>query len=69
MLPLFLPPAPVGSKLRGWYSTPLVGTSLSIQLCHGHEKCLGFICLLSFVPFVFQIRIFIVLSYENETVL
>jgi len=69
ILPLFLPTAHAGSALRGRYSTPLVGTSLSVQLCHGHEKCLGGICLLFFGPFIFQVRIFIVLSYENEIVL
>jgi hypothetical protein len=65
ILTLFLPTAHVASALRGRYSTPQVGTSLSVQ----HEKCLGGICLLFFGPFVFQVRIFIVLSYENEIVL
>lgn len=69
ILPLFLPTAHVASALRGRYSTPLVGTSPSVQLCYDREKCLGGICLLFFGSFVFQVRIFIVLSYENEIVL
>lgn len=69
ILPPFLPTAHVASALRGRYSTPLVGTFLSVQLCHGHEKCLGGIFLLLFGPFVVQFRIFIVLVYENEIVL
>jgi hypothetical protein len=69
ILPLFLPTARVTSALRWRYSTPLVGTSVSVQLYHGNEECLGDICLLFSGPFVFQVRICIFLSYENEILL